>query len=245
MSHLRRFVSGLAAGSGLCLALVVSWRASEAQEDDRSYQVPGDVNGDGAADIADAIALLNYLFAGGPEPAACAVSTRVGLLATGQTTCSDGRWDEIPCDSADYPGQDGAHRLGTPRAPLVEGGDGTVTDPVTGLVWQKTPYPAVPWQEALQYCDALQLAGHDDWRLPNARELFSLVDYGHKDPAAVPGPLLWPGGGSTYWSSTPVSGESGFDVITVNFYRGTISISSRFSPSYLVRAVRGGTPAQR
>lgn len=34
------------------------------------------------------------------------------------------------------------------------------------------------WCEALAYCENLTFAGHDDWRLPNIRELQSIVDYG-------------------------------------------------------------------
>ncbi len=81
-------------------------------------------------------------------------------------------------------------------------GDGTVGDALTGLTWQQaddgTPRP---WGEALRYCDALRLAGHDDWRLPNAKELQGIVDYGRPQPAIDPvftmtDPAAW------MWSST-------------------------------------------
>jgi len=36
---------------------------------------------------------------------------------------------------------------------------------------------ALSWEEALRYAETFQLAGYDDWRLPNAKELHTLVDY--------------------------------------------------------------------
>ncbi|MEX1312088.1 MAG: DUF1566 domain-containing protein [Candidatus Sulfomarinibacteraceae bacterium] len=61
---------------------------------------------------------------------------------------------------------------------LVDNGDGTVTDLATGLVWQQSDSGAgMSWEEALAYAEDLELAGYDDWRLPNAKELQSIVDY--------------------------------------------------------------------
>ena len=39
------------------------------------------------------------------------------------------------------------------------------------------------WDSAIDYCNNLVFAGHEDWRLPNWRELESLVDVGEYDPA--------------------------------------------------------------
>jgi hypothetical protein len=56
--------------------------------------------------------------------------------------------------------------------------DGTITDSATGLMWQQVDSgEGMDWQEALLYAQNLMLAGHDDWRLPNAKELQSIVDY--------------------------------------------------------------------
>jgi len=61
---------------------------------------------------------------------------------------------------------------------FVDNNDGTVTDLATGLMWQKTDsQQGLNWKNALQYSKDLTLAGHDDWRLPNAKELQSIVDY--------------------------------------------------------------------
>lgn len=59
-----------------------------------------------------------------------------------------------------------------------DNGDGTVTDRATGLMWQQGDSGDThDWQGALAYAEGLTLAGHDDWRLPNAKELQSVVDY--------------------------------------------------------------------
>lgn len=61
---------------------------------------------------------------------------------------------------------------------FVANGDGTVTDVATGLSWMQTDsVSTLNWNEALAYCENLTSAGYDDWRLPNAKELHSLVDY--------------------------------------------------------------------
>ena len=61
---------------------------------------------------------------------------------------------------------------------FVDNGDGTITDLATGLMWQKADDGTTRnWEQALAYAEDLTLAGQDDWRLPNAKELQSIVDY--------------------------------------------------------------------
>ena len=55
---------------------------------------------------------------------------------------------------------------------------GTVTDSATRLQWQqKDDGVRREWKEALAYCEALNLGGQQDWRLPDSKELQSIVDY--------------------------------------------------------------------
>ncbi len=64
------------------------------------------------------------------------------------------------------------------RNDFVANGDGTVTDRATGLTWaQRDSGRGMTWEEALRYAETFDLAGYDDWRLPNAKELHTLVDY--------------------------------------------------------------------
>jgi hypothetical protein len=80
------------------------------------------------------------------------------------------------------------------RNDFRDNGDGTVTDRATGLTWTKADGgKALNWKEALAYAEGLKLAGHDDWRLPNVKELQTLVDYArvldvhdaHREPIRV------------------------------------------------------------
>jgi hypothetical protein len=60
----------------------------------------------------------------------------------------------------------------------VDNGDGTVSDLSTGLQWQQSDSATgLSWSNALAYAENLKLGGYQDWRLPNAKELQSLVDY--------------------------------------------------------------------
>ncbi len=59
-----------------------------------------------------------------------------------------------------------------------DNGNGTISDSATGLMWQQSDSrKAMNWEEALKYAESLELSGHGDWRLPNAKELQSIVDY--------------------------------------------------------------------
>ena len=59
-----------------------------------------------------------------------------------------------------------------------DNGNGTITDRATGLMWQKADSGmGMNWEQALAYAANFKLAGYSDWRLPNVKELQSIVDY--------------------------------------------------------------------
>ena len=61
---------------------------------------------------------------------------------------------------------------------FVDNGDGTITDKATGLMWmQNDSGEGMNWEEALEYAESKEFAGYSDWRLPNIKELQSIVDY--------------------------------------------------------------------
>ncbi|WCE31562.1 Lcl domain-containing protein [Vibrio sp. SCSIO 43137] len=61
---------------------------------------------------------------------------------------------------------------------FVDNRDGTISDRATGLLWQQNDsQTAMNFSDALNYCENLSLAGSDQWRLPNIKELQSIVDY--------------------------------------------------------------------
>lgn len=70
--------------------------------------------------------------------------------------------------------------------------NGSITDLATGLMWQKADDgTARDWEEALAYAEGLELAGKSDWRLPNAKELQSIVDYS-RSPQTTTSPAIDP-----------------------------------------------------
>lgn len=105
---------------------------------------------------------------------------------------------------------------------LIENGDGTITDIATGLTWMQTDSgKAMDWQSALTYCENLEGAGAADWRLPNIKELHSIVDYSQSpattnhaaiDQSFQTSTILNEAGQSDYpfyWSSTTHADFSG------------------------------------
>ena len=96
------------------------------------------------------------------------VRTMAHLPDTGQTRhFADG-------DDSDHP----MHPLA-----YTVNGDGTVTDRVTGLLWQQTDGGEMTWEHARDYCASLNLAGKSGWRLPSNQELFSILDHNNGKPA--------------------------------------------------------------
>ena len=93
------------------------------------------------------------------------------------------------------------------------------------------------WQAALQYCEGLELAGHDDWRLPNVRELQSIVDYGRFSPAIDPA-FDAVGAVEMYWSSSYYVGMPD-RAWFVSFIAGEVSFVPQ-DTHWHIRAVRGG-----
>lgn len=60
---------------------------------------------------------------------------------------------------------------------FVDNGDGTITDNATGLMWRQSDYHSTNFENAVAYCESATTGGYADWRLPNVKELQSIVDY--------------------------------------------------------------------
>ena len=120
----------------------------------------------------------------------------------------------------------------------TDNGDGTVTDTSTGLMWQQAGSSNyMDWEQALAYCEGLNLGGYTDWRLPNKKELQSLVDYSRYNPAI--NTTYFPNtAASWYWSST-TNAYYTFSAWFMYFYYGYDHYySNKYTDNY-VRAVRG------
>ena len=98
---------------------------------------------------------------------------------------------------------------------LEDQGDGTVMDHATGRMWTQTDSAGLgagpegtgtlDWPSALEFCEDLDLAGHTDWRLPDAKELQALVDYS-RSPDTTGSAAI-----SAVFDATPIVNEAGDD----------------------------------
>ena len=102
------------------------------------------------------------------------------IVDTGQEYCyEDGA--SIPCPTGGqvFYGQDAQYRGTQPS--YTDNGDGTITDNVTGLMWQKDQGDKMTYAEAVARAETFDLAGYDDWRLPTIKELYSLILFSGTD----------------------------------------------------------------
>jgi len=146
----------------------------------------------------------------------------------------------------------------TPTSAFVDNGDGTVTHNLTGLTWAKCAdgksgascdvgfLQSVGWQNALARVVAANAAnylGHSDWRMPNIKELESIVENCGLNPAI--NKVVFPGVAqdlsSQYWSST-LDVQTAGKVWYVLFGEGATSTNFGGSP-FALRLVRGGLAA--
>lgn len=125
-------------------------------------------------------------------------------------------------------GDDGALQKGvaSPTSRFTDNGNGTVTDKLTKLIWLKNAnaFGTQTWTQALNTANSLAAPAAGltdgskagDWRLPNVKELLSLVDYGRFAPALPAGAPFTGVQVSNYWSSTADAVNAAY-VWCVNF----------------------------
>jgi hypothetical protein len=78
-------------------------------------------------------------------------------------------------------GEDADYSINVPF--FIKNNNGTVTDTITGLMWQQTDGGEMTVENAAIYADALVLGGFSDWRLPTAHESFSILNHQKNNPA--------------------------------------------------------------
>lgn len=86
-----------------------------------------------------------------------------------------------PSDGQAFYGQDAQYSGNQPS--YTDNGNGTITDNVTGLMWQQDPGEKMTYQQAVTGAESFSLAGYDDWRLPTIKELYSLIQFDGVDPS--------------------------------------------------------------
>jgi hypothetical protein len=124
-------------------------------------------------------------------------------------------------------------------AHFTDNGNGTITDNLTNLLWQKIPNTtASTWEDALKYAENLTFANASDWRLPNIKELQSISDESITKPSI--NKAFFPSIGVTkFWSSTSLPNQ-----ITKAWYLSTqygITTYDEKSISNYVICVRNNT----
>ncbi len=109
---------------------------------------------------------------------------------------------------------------------FVDNGDQTITDRATGLTWAKADSSVtLNWQQALawvQQQNAANYLGHTDWRLPDAKELQSIVDY-TRSPDATQSAAI-----DAMFTATPIKNEAG-QVDYPAYWTGTTHVAANGS----------------
>jgi hypothetical protein len=175
--------------------------------------------------------------------------TDLHVCASNEVSCPEGAPVAKTGQTKSYTaGDDGDLQTGValtaPR--FINNGDGTVTDNLTGLIWMKNAgsFRISNWGNAVQSCSTLASGSYGlwdgsyagDWRLPNIRELYSLIDFGHYN-YALPDGHQFINVMATYWSSTTYAGNSNY-AIYLNLINGFISNAGRTGSSLYVLCVR-------
>ena len=225
---------------------------------------PTEMDSTAVLDFVDAsVAAVEGHLAGGTLPAdveTCnadltTCEANLGVVKSGATQCWDSAGMVIACAGT---GQDAQFQAGVP-ASYTDNGDGTVTDNVSGLMWEKlsddgsihdkdTTYT---WANAFNVkiagLNAASFAGYNDWRLPNVKELQSIINFGVVNPSTYSQFSNSCMGGCTptacscftvasYWTSTTAQNASAWVV----FFSEGRTIFTLKTGTFYVRAVRGG-----
>ena len=122
---------------------------------------------------------------------------------------------------------------------FVDNSDGTILDRLTDLTWEKSiSQTAVTWEDAILYCENLNLGKNTDWRLPNVKEIRSLSDENKVQPSV--NNTIFSGVTITkYWSSTSLPNQTTKAwYLDNNFGITTYDVKTA---THSVWAVRGGT----
>ncbi len=181
------------------------------------------------------------------------------VQATGQTLCYNATGTTITCTDT---GQDGDLQKGTvwPSPRFTDNNNGTVLDNLTGLTWLKNADCAglSGWSGALSQANLLASgscglndnSSAGDWRLPNRKELLSLISFGFSSPALsdTDGTGQWSNSNpftnvqptSGYWSGTTFDGKTTHSWF-VSLNTGIMNIESKTNIAY-VWPVRDNLP---
>ena len=123
--------------------------------------------------------------------------------------------------------------------------NGTVSDNVTGLIWQQGDSGELTIEDAITYCDNLVLGGFSDWRLPTKEESMSILNFDRNNPAL--NTTYYSNTNAEYWWTSTVQFNNTNTIWITNAGGGTgpknktETISAGGTKRYHARAVRSGT----
>lgn len=107
-------------------------------------------------------------------PAFAQANASYRIVDTNQSNCYDNAAQMgCPAAASAFYGQDAQYSGNA--AQYQDNGDGTITDLVTGLMWQQDPGVKMTYAQAVAGAAAFNLGGYSDWRLPSIKELYSLI----------------------------------------------------------------------
>ena len=140
-------------------------------------------------------------------------------------------------------GEDADYLINPPS--FTDNGNGTITDNITGLMWQKTDGGEMTYENAAVYCENLVLGGCSDWRMPTSHELFGILNHQQLNPALDT--LYFTRTSAEYWWSCDKQIDNPMNIWVTNAGGGigahpkTETISAGGTKHFNVRAVRNQT----
>ena len=114
---------------------------------------------------------------------------------------------------------------------FTDNGNGTITDNVTGLMWQKVDNGESTWANGVANAPGISTGGYSDWRLPTPAELFSIQNHNNTQPALNP----------IYFTSAPLTLSNCTWITTSNIT--TVTCTSTAQLSTAVAVTGAGIPA--
>ena len=163
-----------------------------------------------------------------PQAQTAPASLSYPIVDTDQVYCYDDS-SSTPCPSEGtyYYGQD-AQCTGNPPH-YQDNGDGTVSDLVTGLMWQADPGEKMTYDQAVAGAASFNLAGYSDWRLPSIKELYSLIQFSGLDPSGPNSTNLIPFLDTDYFNFEYGDENAGERIIDSQWATSTKYVSTTFN----------------
>jgi hypothetical protein len=155
------------------------------------------------------------------------------IVDTRQSKCYNDSGVEIicPAEGGAFYGQDAQYTSNAPS--YTDSADGTITDNVTGLMWQQSAdtdgdgdidaADKLTYTQAGAYCQNLTLADYTDWRLPDIKQLYSLIDFSGYNGTDTSG--LTPFIDTTYFNFAHGDTGAGERIIDAQYASSTLYVS--------------------